>query len=44
MPYTKHIYKKVIYEGFMQFTTFIVDNQITFTHESSYDSFIEDYE
>lgn len=40
----KHVYRKVIYEGFMQFATFIIDNQFTFTHESSYDSFMKDYE
>lgn len=37
----KLIYRK--YEGFIQFVTFIVDNQFTSTIESSYDSFMKDY-
>lgn len=39
----KLIYRKAIYEGFIQFATFIVDNQFTFTNKSSYDSFMKDY-
>ncbi|MFS0656876.1 hypothetical protein [Bacillus sp. 179-C3.3 HS] len=40
---SKDEYSKVIREGFLAFGEFIVNNQFTFSEESSYSSFVQDY-
>ncbi|PAE28005.1 hypothetical protein CHI07_16545, partial [Paenibacillus sp. 7884-2] len=39
----KDEYSKAIIEGFLAFGEFIVNNQFSFSEESSYSSFVQDY-